>query len=77
MNDPKDDYVAVQGEEVESLEIMNRYMVGGNGQTLTVMLPVVEATPDEMLAHAAWIVTMAEPFSEHDFEEYLEAVKST
>lgn len=62
---------------MKGIEVMNRYMVGGNGKTLSVMLPVNEATPDEMLLHAAWIVTMAEPFADRKFEEYIEAVRST
>ena len=61
----------------DPIEAMNRYMVAENGKTLTVMLSVNEATPDEMLLHAAWIVTMAEPFAERTFEEYVEAVRST
>ena len=59
------------------LDTSNRFMVGGNGKTLTVMLPVVDATPDEILLHAAWLVTMAEPFAEHSFEDYQTAVRNT
>ncbi len=68
----------MKGEDARpAIETMNRYMVGGNGKTLTVTLPVNEATPDQMLLHAAWIVTMAEPFADRTFEEYVEAVRST
>ncbi len=63
--------------EPDQLEAPNRYMVGGNGKTLTVMLPVVDATLDEILLHAAWLVTMAEPFAERSFADYQAAVRST
>lgn len=61
----------------EPIETANKYLVGGNAKTLTVMLPVVDVTPDEILLHAAWLVTMAEPFAERSFEDYQEAVRNT
>ncbi len=61
----------------DELEFSNRFMAAGNGQTLTVMVPIVNATPDQVLAHAAWLVTMAEPFADHKFAEYVEAVRNT
>ena len=61
----------------DQLDISNRFLASGNGTTLTVMIPVVDATPDQVLAHAAWLVTMAEPFADHKFDEYVEAVRAT
>ncbi len=60
----------------DELDILNRFMVAKQGDNLRVMLPVV-ATPDQALAHAAWLVAMAEPFASHDFAEYLKAVQAT
>ncbi len=61
----------------EPIDAQNKYLVAGNGTTLTVMMPVTGATPDEILLHAAWLVTMAEPFAERSFEDYQEAVRNT
>ncbi len=74
---------STRSSEPEELETrpaivpVNQFLVAGNGHTLTVMMPVVDVTPDQILLHAAWIVTMAEPFAERTFEEYVEAVRAT
>ena len=61
----------------DKLDAPNTFMASGNGKTLSVLRPVIDATPDQVLLHAAWLVTMAEPFAEHSFEDYRTAVRST
>ena len=76
----EDELPPFEPEELEvrpAIDPINKYLVSGNGQTLTVMVPVKNATPDQVLLHAAWLVTMAEPFADRKFEEYIEAVRAT
>ena len=76
----KDELAKVEPEVLDTRSAIvpsNNFLVSGNGKTMTVMVPVIDATPDQILLHAAWLVTMAEPFAERTFEEYIEAVRNT
>lgn len=56
------------------INTINDHFVSTNGETFTMMRPLVEATPEEALRAAAWIVTMADPFSSVKFADIFAAV---
>lgn len=62
----------------KELDLGNYQMVGIQAGNIGVAFPTHKLmTPDEALVHAAWIVALAEPNSEHKFEDVLKKVKST
>lgn len=64
---------------MSAIDTLNSGFVGlhlGSG-SITVQLHRARMTPDEALAHAAWLVATAQPFATHDFDDVLKAVQST
>jgi hypothetical protein len=58
-------------------DVPNAQFVGGNGLgQVVVTMPRNVMTRAEALAHAAWLVSIADPGGE-DFARYLAAVRST
>lgn len=65
-------------QPVDLEQPINRLLWGSNGETFAPTLPIHQAlTADEALEMCAWLVTMAEPFADHTFAEWHEAVRST
>lgn len=53
----------------------NAQLVGGTGDHVTVRMPRNVMTRREALAHAAWLVALADPLGD-EFPAVLEAVQS-
>lgn len=53
----------------------NKQLVGVQGDSIVILAPKNRMTRDEALAHAAWIVVLAEN-QEHRFVEYCDAIQS-
>lgn len=62
---------------LNTLDIGNRHMVGVMGQTIVVMNPPKQLTPDEALVFAAWLVALAEYQASVKFEDVLTKVQNT
>lgn len=61
------------------MDAPNRQFVGmgGGAKEIVVLMPLTQMTPDEALLHAAWLVTLAEPFATVTFDATLAAVRAT
>lgn len=59
------------------IDITNRQLVGMRGELITILMPATQMTADEALVHAAWLVSLAEPFASVDFKDVLDEVQST
>ncbi len=80
MKDPSEDVETKDERAAEQLDIGNWAMWSiGADDLFMPLLPhrLIDITADQVLASAAWMVAMAEPFADHKFEEYVEAVNAT
>lgn len=60
------------------IDTVNDRLVGGvSGNRVVVMRPFEGGTPEEAFRHAAWLVAVAEAFTDAKFEDVLEAVRGT
>jgi hypothetical protein len=58
------------------IDTSNDHFASTNGDTFTLLRPLVNASREETLRAAAWLVAMADPL-QRDFPEVLKAVLST
>jgi len=61
--------------EDAKMEVNNKYCVGVQGDSLTILLPPRLLSKSDALLLAAWLVTLAEQ-EEGEFQQVLEAVQS-
>ena len=60
---------------MSTIDPANIQFVGWQGGEIVVMMPRARMTRQQALAHAAWLVALAD--DDDEFAEYLEAVRST
>lgn len=58
----------------QPIDTMNDQLVGMQGKCFRILAPKAVMTPDEALRLAAWLVSMAQPFATHTFEDVLTAI---
>jgi hypothetical protein len=61
---------------MSEIDVTNKWLVGFDGETIGFGNPraLSNLTPDDALVLAAYLVLMAEPFSDHVFSEVTRAV---
>lgn len=59
------------------IDTTNIFLVSSNQRGIVIMNPRFNLTYEDALLLAAYLVTMAEPFAGHKFEDVLNAVQSS
>lgn len=65
------------GEKMAEIDTTNKQLVALRGEIVTVLRPATQMTADEAMVHAAWLVSLAEPFASADFKDVLDEVQNT
>lgn len=63
--------------DLDGIDTVNDHLVSSNGQTFTMLKPLIDASPESTLRAAAWMVLMAEPFSSVSFVSVYAAIRRT
>ena len=64
-------------ETTNEIDTGNYQLVGMRGDKVVVLSPTSVMTKGQALAHAAFLVLMAEDYEGTEFMRYLEAIRST
>jgi hypothetical protein len=68
---------SMDDDDVANVDIMNKYFVGSNGTTISILMPpLTPLTKDDALVFAAWLVACADPMGDR-FEKVMHKVLST